>query len=144
LLRDYVSSGGRLLVTHALVGIRGYANAFPELVAAALEPALPGAGWRLKGRHPATVGLGPETFKSTFGDRIVMTPGAMGRVIAEAPGGEAVMVVGQVGKGRYAACGLGLAIGPKDKDCELSAAERTLLLSTLRWLGERAPMPRDK
>lgn len=144
LLRDYVSGGGRLLVTHALVGIRGYPNAFPELVAAALEPALPGAEWRLKGRHPATVGLGPETFKSTFGDRIVMTPGAMGRVIAEAPGGEAVMVVGQVGKGRYAACGLGLAIGPKDKDCELSAAERTLLLSTLRWLGERAPMPRDK
>jgi len=144
LLRDYVSSGGRLLVTHALVGIRGYANAFPELVAAALEPALPGAGWRLKGRHPATVGLGPETFKSTFGDRIVMTPGAMGRVIAEAPSGEAVMVVGQVGKGRYAACGLGLAIGPKDKDCELSAAERMLLLSTLRWLGERAPVPKGK
>lgn len=144
LLREYVLGGGRLLVTHALVGIRGYANAFPELVAAALEPALPGAEWRLQGRHPATAGLGSELFMSTFGDRIAMTPGAMGRVVAEAPGGEAVVVVGQVGKGRYAACGLGLAIGQKDKDSELSAAERTLLLSTLRWLGERAPTPKSK
>lgn len=144
LLRDYVQGGGRLLVTHALVGIRGYVNAFPELVATAQEPALPGAEWRLRGRHSATTGLGPELFQSTFGDRIAMTPGAMGRVVAEAPGGEAIMVVGQLGKGRYAACGLGLAIGPKDKDCELSAAERTLLLSTLRWLGERAPTAKSK
>ena len=53
------------------------------------------------------------------------------------------MVVGR-SQGPLCGCGLGMAIGPKDKDCELSAAERTLLLSTLRWLGERAPVPRDK
>jgi uncharacterized lipoprotein YddW (UPF0748 family) len=144
LLRNYVSGGGRLLVTHALVGIRSYVNAFPELVATAVEPALPGVQWRIKGRHPATSGLGPEFFHSTFSDRIAMTPGSSGRVIAEAPGGEAVMIVGQFGKGRYAACGLGIAIGTKDKDSDLSSAERTLLLSSLRWLGERAPVPKGK
>ena len=48
-----------------------------------------------------------------------------------------MVAAGLSSRGRYAACGLGLGIGPGDKDVTLSPAEAVLLEGMLRWLGNR-------
>ncbi len=135
-LNAYVKQGGGLLVTHALVGIRGLVNPVPEVVASADENALPGSEWKVSGGHAVTAGIGRQVQVSTFGDRIKVTPARGGTVVATTDQGESIMVVGAYGRGRYAACGLGLAIGKDDKDCQLSPAELMLLQNTVKWLAK--------
>lgn len=115
-LRDYVAKGGRLIVTHTLVGVRGFVNPFPEIVEYPIAPPQAPAIWKFEGK---------ET-KSSFPDCIVMKPAESGEVLATA-GDEAVVVQGRFGAGYYCAVGLGLGIGPGDKDAELSEEDTKLL-----------------
>lgn len=135
-VRDYLQAGGAVLVTHALVGIRGFVPYGPE-VATGVET-VGGRGWRIAGEHPATQGLAAGTvYQSTFGDRISITPQTGATVLATTDQGVPIAAVGPVGLGRYAAIGLGLAIGGNDGDAVPSEAELTLLANTLRWLAQR-------
>jgi len=135
-VRDYLQGGGAALVTHALVGIRGFIPYGPE-VATGVET-VGGRGWKIAGDHPATQDLAADTtYQSTFGDRISITPQPGATVIATTDQGVPIAAVGPVGKGRYAAIGLGLAIGGNDADAPPSEAELTLLANTLRWLAQR-------
>ncbi|MDD4097938.1 MAG: family 10 glycosylhydrolase, partial [Lentisphaeria bacterium] len=135
-LNAYVRQGGGLLVTHALVGIRGFVNPVPEVVATAAENALPGRGWKAVGGHAVTAGIGRQVQMSTFGDRVKVTPARGGTVVAATEDGAPVMIVGTHGRGRYAACGLGLGIGNNDQDSPLSPGEQKLLQNTVKWLGK--------
>lgn len=136
ILNAYVKQGGGLLVTHALVGVRGFVNPVPEVVASADENALAGGEWKASGGHAVTAGIGRQVQVSTFADRIKVTAARGGTVVAMTDQGEPVMVVGVHGRGRYAACGLGLAIGRNDQDCPPSPAELKLLQNTVKWLGK--------
>ena len=64
-----------------------------------------------------------------------MVAGARGRVVLRTPEDVPVLVAGLSGKGRYAACGLGMGIGKGDLDTPLSPAEGNLLVGAVRWLG---------
>ena len=135
-IQAYLRAGGGVLVTHALVGIRGYVPYGPE-VATGVET-VGGRGWKAVADHPATAGLDPaETYRSTFGDRISITQQPGATTIATTDDGVPIAAVGRVGQGRYAAIGLGLAIGGNDGDADLSEAEATLLANTIGWLAER-------
>ena len=90
----------------------------------------------MSGGHAVTAGIGRQVQVSTFGDRIKVTPARGGTVVAMTDQGEPIMVVGAHGRGRYAACGLGLAIGKNDKDSPLSPAELMLLQNTVKWLAK--------
>lgn len=135
-LSDFVRQGGGLLTTHALVGIRGFINPIPHVVANAEEKALSGAEWKIMGGHAVTAGISRGILTSTFNDRIKLTPAKSGTVVVTTDRNEPVMVVGAYGRGRYAACGLGLGIGINDQDAPPSPAEARLLLNTVRWLGK--------
>ncbi len=135
-VREYLQGGGAVLVTHALVGLRGLVPYGPE-VATGVET-VGGRGWQAVGDHPATQGLVAGTvYQSTFGDRISIAPQPGATVIATTDQGVPIAAVGAVGRGRYAAVGLGLAIGGNDADAAPSEAELTLLANTLRWLAQR-------
>lgn len=137
LLADFVKRGGGLMTTHALVGIRDFVNAIPQVVQEPIPEALQTSLWKAIGRHPIIKGLPPEPQKSTFGDMVGMklAKGAVPLLIAE--DGTCVMAAGSHGRGRYVPCGLGLAIGAKDRDCPLTDAEKILLKNSIHWLGKK-------
>jgi hypothetical protein len=97
-----------------------------------------GNTWQAAGYHAITKDLDRrQTYASTFSDRIGVVPGARGRTIVRTPEGVPVVAAGLSSRGRYAACGLGIGIGPGDKDVPLSPAEGALLEGMLHWLGNR-------
>ena len=134
-LHKYVKNGGRLLVTHALAGIRGFNIICPEVTAEVKEPALKTTTWLPVAEHPICKGLPNVSQTSTFVDLIAMTPGPNGRPFAiDVASKTPIGIVGTCGKGRYAAWGIGLGIAKGDKDCELTNVEKSFLTSIVQWL----------
>ena len=134
-VRDYVQQGGGVLVTHALVGIRGLEPYGPHVATGG--EAMGGSHWQAAADHAVTGGLAGQVHESTFGDRISVVAGEAGTVVATTADGVPVMAVGPIGRGRYAACGLGIGIGPGDEDVKPSDAERVLVRNTIHWLSAR-------
>lgn len=134
-LRQYVRRGGSLMVTHALVGLRGFPTPFPEVAAGAAASEV--TEWRVRNRMAATRAVPNGLHPSTFTDCITLTPGNAGTVLLETAEGRPVAVQGQVGRGRAIACGLGLGIGKGDVDVAVSEAEGRFLVSAVEWLAGR-------
>jgi len=130
---QYIRDGGGVFVTHAQVGIRGL-KPFAPTVATGGQ-AISGREWQVVAEHPVTVGIPNDVLRSTFVDRISVKPGQDAVVVAATPEGEPIIALGQVGKGRYVACGLGVAIGAHDSDVAPAAAELQLVVNSVRWLA---------
>jgi len=128
-----IHRGVGVLVTHALVGVRGFVNLAPGISSGGAREV--GSSWRVSGEHPIGRGLGGMVHRSTFGDRIGLVLGADGLLIAETPKGVPVVAAGRRGRGRYVACGLGIGIGSNDRDADVSEPETTLLINAVRWLA---------
>lgn len=136
-LKAFMKNGGGIITTHAMVGIRGFINLAPTVIPQPLEQPIPGSDWKTAGRHPITHGIPNDIQKSTFGDMIGFRTAPGATRILNSTDGTCVMAVGQVGRGRYAACGMGLAIGNNDKDTQITKVERILLENTILWLGKK-------
>ena len=93
--------------------------------------------WVAVAQHPVTQGIKLNTpLPQSYYDHIELEAGPQGTVLGQASESKRpVLVCGQVGKGRYVACGLGLGLDPDDKDVEPKEAERALLLNAVRWCG---------
>jgi len=133
-LREWVEEGGRLLVTHDMVGIRGLLSVVPEICRR-------GTGfprsrsWRVVASHPAVAGL-PEGLQThSYYDHITLEPGPAGEVLAEDEEGRPVLVVGRFGRGKYAALGLIPGLAPDDRETMPEGAERRLVESLVWWLA---------
>ncbi len=137
LLADYVKRGGGLLTTHAMVGIREFVNAVPQVVQEPIHDAIQSPFWKVLGQHPIVKGLPTELQKSTFGDMVGMNLAKGAEPLLVTDKGVCVMAAGSFGRGRYVPCGLGLAIGQKDRDAQPTDVEKTLLLNTIHWLGKK-------
>lgn len=137
-LHNYIQNGGALLVTHAVVGIRGFNLICPEVTAKACEPPLKTNRWLPCGRHPIVQNLAAKKPIETFVDLIAMEPGPNGTpILLDAKQEKSVAIAGPCAKGRYVALGLGLGIARGDADCELSDNEAQLLVNALNWLLKR-------
>jgi hypothetical protein len=134
-LREFVRRGGGVMVTHSLVGIRGFPTLFPE-IATAGEP-LAASDWRPAGRSALAQGIPEGLQRSTFTDCISLKPGRAGTIVLEAADKAPVAVLGRHGRGRFLACGLGLGIGPGDKDIALLEAEAAFVANAVDWLAGR-------
>ena len=130
-LRGYVRNGGALMVTHAMAGTRQFPNLFSDVVKSVNQVPLRERNWRY-----AKKGDKGGLSQSSFGDMIELEPGKAGIKYLEAESGKCVMVLGNVSKGRYAACGLGLGIGKGDKDTPLSPQEKEMLFNAVQWLAK--------
>jgi len=134
-VREFVHRGGGIMVTHALVGIRGFPALFPDIALGA-EP-VDTSEWRFAGRQALGQGIPDGPQRSTFGDCVGLRPGSAGTVVLEAVEDVPVAVLGRHGRGRFLACGLGLGIGPGDKEADLLPAEATFLANAVDWLANR-------
>jgi uncharacterized lipoprotein YddW (UPF0748 family) len=102
-LRAWVESGGRLILTRDAVGFRWHARMFPEI----------GVGMSLSSsRDLQAVIAVPEFPRSTpfqheYGDHVQLAAGPKGQVlVTERPSGKPVALSGTVGKGTVILCGL--------------------------------------
>lgn len=137
-LRQFVADGGGLVVTHDAVGYRSLPALVPEVCARGVRHVRDPA-WVVAADHPITQGIAPgEKHGQTYYDHIELEPGPQGTVVARAAAsGAPVVVVGEIGKGRYVACGLALGLSAQDdSDVPPQGAERALLEQAVRWAGQ--------
>ncbi len=139
LLNRYIRQGGGLLLTHAMVGSRGFVNPVPELIEAVPDQPLNSVFWKSCTEHPVVAGLGESLHESAYPFIVSMRPGKSATAAACSPDQAAVIVAGSLDKGRYTGCGLGLGIGRGEVAAPLSESEEKLLLNIIYWLGQKKP-----
>ncbi len=144
-LRAFVAAGGGLLATHDAPGYRTHPVLIPEVCPGGTAR-IEGTSWWATTQHPVTAGFtaGRATSHSYY-DFIALRVGPKGKAVAEgisgkggrAPSSGPAVVCGELGPGRYVACGLALGIDRKDADRTPTGAELALLLNAVRWLGRQ-------
>ncbi len=135
-LREFARAGGGVLVTHDAVGVRGYEPLFPE-VATGIDR-IRETGLTVVAEHPLTAGEGlGEDFAHSYYDHIYLQPDDAGTTVVADSAGNAVVVVGEVGEGRYVAWGMATGLSPSDAEVVPEGCERDLLLNAIRWLARR-------
>lgn len=160
-LRQWVADGHGLLTTHDAVGYRNHIALFPEIAVGSGNFYTTQQAYKnefcIVAEHPAlTAGLSlKQRHTTSYYDLITLSPGPKGHVVARAVArsgkglfsGAPAVAVGQVGKGRYVACGLlpgGLA--PKATPVAPKGGERQLLLNLTRFMlgqGELSGLSED-
>ncbi len=133
-LRDYVSAGGGLVVTHDAAGFRGLPAILPEICAAGIDKERH-ADWVVVAEHPVTEGIPPDQAQPhSYYDHILLEPGPSGVVLARSAETEdAVVIAGEHGEGRYVAIGLAVGLAEDGSDVEPEGAEARLLLNAVTW-----------
>jgi len=135
-LRQWVAAGGRLLVTHDMVGIRGLLPVVPEVCRRGTG--FPGSTqWQVVAAdHPAMVDLPSGLQPHAYYDHITLEPGPDGTVLVTDDEDRPVLIVGSHGQGRYIALGLIPGLSPGDVETAPTGAERLLVESLVEWLIE--------
>ncbi|MBU0716335.1 MAG: ThuA domain-containing protein [Verrucomicrobia bacterium] len=162
ILSTWVEEGHGLLVTHDAVGYRKFGSSiFPEICSGGVynTPSSEGIITRM---HPVAKGMEPKTeFEHTYSDHIVLGEGPKGvTVIREVRDNEEtdykevggpIMIVGQAGKGRYAACGICIGWDKvaipdhrytqgQEQESPPKGIERQILINTIGWLAGATDM----
>lgn len=135
-IAGFVKNGGGLLVTHTMVGVRGMPNLVPSVVIRTKPAIINTSEWKVVVKHPVTENISSDFSSSTFVDMVGFEVAKNAVKLAVAKDGAAILAAGRFGKGRYVPCGLGLAIGRGDVDCEFSPDELALFQNAVRWLGK--------
>lgn len=120
-LRNWVSEGGTILLTHDAVGARSHPRMFPEV----------GVGAGVGAERSLVFARDLGAFKTgsplehASADHVRITPGPGVEILLREPGeaGAPVAVSGSLGKGRVLLYGAAPGCGPR----EMAEAERTLL-----------------
>jgi len=159
-VRKFVLAGGGALLIHHAVGYgSGSGVMFPELGRGV--DYTPEVDMRVVVDHPVTTGAGlvngvtglktGAEFVSGFPDYITISPGRDAQVLIKSLRGrtddpEAVVVAGQVGKGKVILCGMNIGCQGAKKDGKWefraevkSPGEREILLNAVRWLAQVRP-----
>ncbi len=135
-LEQFVAEGGGLMTTHDAVGFRGLPVICAEVCAGGADK-VRDKSWRVAEQHPVTAGLPDGELAMGYYDFIGLTPGPAGMTVATGvPGGQPAVVCGEVGEGRYVACGLAIGLGGSDAaETPPTEHEATLLTNAIRWLS---------
>ena len=135
-LRNWISAGGAVLATHDAVGYRGHAPIAPEVCEGGVCHEK--ATTVVRADSP----LVPEqsrgaTFDHAFSDHIVLRPGDRGQMVVTDGSGKPVIVVGQLGKGRFVASGIAFGLNADTREEEPAEDEARLLRELLLWLARK-------
>ncbi len=133
-LESLVRRGGGLITTHDAVGYRGMPVIGSEICAGG-DTHVRREGWRVTGEHPVTAGLPRGTnLTQSYYDHIQLKPGPGGTVVARSETTDRpVVLAGNLGKGRYVACGLLPGFSGDNQEIPPTSDEGTLLLNAIRW-----------
>ena len=137
----FVVAGGGLLLTHDAVGYGKHTTLFPSIGTGLRNPKLDKA--KVSAEHPVTKGLavGDRIAQGFRFDHVAISPGPEGAVLVDNDLGNAVVVVGKVGKGRVVLCGMltgvrGDRTDQAGKEAKITdGTELKLLLNAVDWLS---------
>ncbi len=132
----YVRAGGGLIATHNAVGYRGFPALLSEVCAKGLDH-VRDSNWIATAEHPVTKGIQLNApLPHSYFDHIELQAGPKGKVLAVASESKRpVVIAGQVGQGRYIACGLALGLLTDSEDVPPKGAELALLVNAVKWCG---------
>ena len=157
-LRNYVEQcGGSLLLQHDSVGYArsplGSKNLFPEIARggdeADRETNWPKPYWIVVANtdHAITRDMGTvgQHLPIMYCDMVTTTPGPEGKVLLKSPEGQAVVVAGEVGKGRVVCNGTVIYNRPPAKydsfmegeSAEAVGTDKQILERTIEWFAEK-------
>jgi len=142
-IRKYVENGGGILLTHDAVGYRGHKPIFSEIGKGITNPERDLV--KIIKENEVTAGFKKgETFIPGFRyDHIIIEKGPLGEVVIEDEKGEAVVVIGRIGKGKVVLNGMLPGIfGDKTEsggagEKEPEGEELKLLINIVKWLGKK-------
>ena len=140
-LEDFVRNGGGLITTHDAVGYRAHPKIITDVCARGVAHKPFDKEWIVvPGPHPVTAGIEAGTpLPHSYYDHVEMERGPNGIVLAEAARTRRpVLLAGDVGKGRYLACGILLGVAADDSSITPTGAERTLLENAVKWCGRES------
>ncbi len=135
-LREWVRTGGRVMLTHDAVGFRVHLTPFPEL----------GSGLGREEKRSCWVPTRPapivktalapgEKFVPAYSDHIALSATDRASVVLQDSKGQPVVVAGTFGQGKVVLCGLvpGYVAG---EEVPVKGWEKQLLLDLLQWLAQ--------
>lgn len=131
----FLKNGGGVLALHDAVGFRGFPVLAPEVCRGGTAK-VRDDNWQAALEHPLTAGLPlHKPLKQSYYDYIAVEPGPAGQIVATGSDERLPAIVcGEVGKGRFVACGLGMSIAAtSDADVPPTPDEAVLLRNALRW-----------
>ena len=148
-VRQWVRDGHGLFVTHRFVGYRDVAPFFPEVAVGTGNPIdsrLPYDKELCAVReHPLSAGFAPrDRFPMSYFDYVSIAPGPEGVVVFRgvdragdySSSSAAAVVCGEVGKGRFVACGaLTGHIAPRGDVVQPVGGEAKMLLNAMKYLS---------
>lgn len=137
-LRDYVLRDGKgLLFYHDSVGLERFAMGkpvFPELCLGTKR--VDGTQLTINAVHPVGKGLKKgESFTHMYFDHIQMKPGGDGVAVAVDQDGMAVVIAGELGKGRVVLNGTIIFDNHAAPVREVVGVDKALLVNTVLWLS---------
>lgn len=137
-LEAYARCGGGLLLQHNAAGYRGWNRAlFPDVFTDGGSSRQRAMTVTAEPGDPAAAGL-PSRFQQDYQDHVILAPGPSGRVLVRDADGAAAVVAGEVEQGRIIGSGLlpGVFVERAEHvERAPGAAERALLVQSVRWLG---------
>lgn len=148
-VRQWVRDGHGLLATHTFVGYRTMKPFLPEVAVGTGNPfdnRLPYDKELCAAReHPVSAGFAPrDRFPLAYFDYVTLSPGPEGVVVFRgveragdyASSSAAAVVCGEVGKGRYVACGAMIGhAAPSSDTVQPVGGEAKMLLNAVRYLS---------
>ena len=131
----WVRMGGGLILTHQSNG--SSAALSPTVVPQVTDVLDKTADTRPTtfAEHPVTAGIALDVpHPQGYYDQIQLRPGLDGTALARSAGdGNAVVIAGEFGAGRYVAIGLAVGLNADTEDAEPAGAEAQLLLNAVTW-----------
>jgi hypothetical protein len=136
-LTNYVDSGGGLVFGHNAVGFRGIFGTYKlfPMIGTSKKRNLKIYFKPTDASHPVMKNM-PIRFFHKY-DHMEITPGSAGKVLATDELGKAVVVAGDVSRGRVVQIGLPMGIYWRDRTGLLPKTDKQLLLNAVKWAGAK-------
>lgn len=131
-LRGWIQAGGAVLTTHDAVGYRSHPAIVPDIAIGVDH--LKSDRVRVTKPDLMPPGLDEGLLEHGFYDHVILKPGEGGRTVVTDEEGRPVVVIGRLGKGRYAASGIAFGLNADTRDALPGEAERALLVKLVEWL----------
>ncbi len=131
-LRTWIRAGGAVLTTHDAVGYRSHPAIVPEIAAGVDH--LKSDTVRVTEPDLVPPGLTDGLLQHAFYDHVILKVGERAEAVVTDEEGRPVVVIGELGKGRYAASGIAFGLNADTREALPGEAERALLVKLVEWL----------
>lgn len=136
-LINYVDSGGGLVLGHNAISYKGTLGSYKlfPMIGIGTGKSM-NTNYSIRDLSCSVMKEIPAKFKHAY-DHITITPGENGKVIAVDGDNKALIVIGDVSRGRVAEIGYPMGLYWKGRTGTLPKIERKILINIIKWAGKK-------